>query len=305
MIPTFPNFKKLELSDKKEIEEFTSKFPPYSDFNFTSLWSWDTNSERMISILNANLVILFTDYENEEKLLSFLGNNKPEDTAIELINYAKSINILPVLRFISEEAIKNLKNSNLLIEEDRDNFDYVYDVSELSNLSGVKFKEKRHSFNKFSREHPNAFWELKELGNQELYNQIIYVINAWEDKKKIDKKTSDFEYEKIAINKLIKTLEGDKIILSCVSVQDKVIGFSIDEILSDNYAISHFIKADNSYIGIYEFLNKKISEYLKDNGVLFWNWEQDLGIESLRRSKTSYRPINFIKKYKISLDLLN
>lgn len=41
MIPKFPEFKKLELSNKEEIENFTSKFPPYSDFNFVSMWCWD------------------------------------------------------------------------------------------------------------------------------------------------------------------------------------------------------------------------------------------------------------------------
>ena len=38
MIPEFPEFKKLELSNKEEIEKITQKFPPYSDFNFVSMW---------------------------------------------------------------------------------------------------------------------------------------------------------------------------------------------------------------------------------------------------------------------------
>ena len=45
MLPEFPQFKKLELSDKEEVEKFTSKFPPYSDFNFVSMWSWDIKGE--------------------------------------------------------------------------------------------------------------------------------------------------------------------------------------------------------------------------------------------------------------------
>lgn len=41
MLPEFPQFKNLELSDEEEIERHTHKFLPYSDFNFVSMWSWD------------------------------------------------------------------------------------------------------------------------------------------------------------------------------------------------------------------------------------------------------------------------
>ncbi len=54
MIPEFPNFKKLELSDREEVESVTNKFPPYSDFNFTSMWCWDINEDMRLSKLNGN-----------------------------------------------------------------------------------------------------------------------------------------------------------------------------------------------------------------------------------------------------------
>ena len=62
MITQFPDFKPLELFDKKYIETFTVQFPPYSDFNFTSIWAWNTNDKFQISNLNGNLVVLFYDY---------------------------------------------------------------------------------------------------------------------------------------------------------------------------------------------------------------------------------------------------
>src|SRR3989338_2938897 len=56
MIPQFPQFKRVEITDREAVEAHTHKYEPYSDFNFTSLWAWDTNGERMISELNGNLV---------------------------------------------------------------------------------------------------------------------------------------------------------------------------------------------------------------------------------------------------------
>lgn len=60
MIPEFPEFKKLELSDEEKIEKITKKFPPYSDFNFVSMWSWNIYNTVTISQLKKNLVVLLT-----------------------------------------------------------------------------------------------------------------------------------------------------------------------------------------------------------------------------------------------------
>ena len=52
MIPNFPNFKHVEIKDKPDVEKFTHSFKPYSDFNFISLFAWDTNNQRKIAIPN-------------------------------------------------------------------------------------------------------------------------------------------------------------------------------------------------------------------------------------------------------------
>src|SRR3989338_5939738 len=108
MIPKFPKFKKLELSDKKDIEKFTSKFPPYSDFNFVSMWSWDIKGEMRISILNENLVVRFTDYITGEPFFSFLGNNKVNETAEALIDLSKKEGLKPMLKLVPELVVQQL-----------------------------------------------------------------------------------------------------------------------------------------------------------------------------------------------------
>ncbi len=81
MIPQFPDFKHVEVDDREAVEAHTHRYEPYSDFNFTSLWAWDTSGERMISELNGNLVVRFTDYSTHEPFLSFLGDSQTEHTA--------------------------------------------------------------------------------------------------------------------------------------------------------------------------------------------------------------------------------
>ncbi|OGY35168.1 MAG: hypothetical protein A3E36_00640 [Candidatus Andersenbacteria bacterium RIFCSPHIGHO2_12_FULL_45_11b] len=78
MIPKFPEFKPLEMTDREEIIGYTSKFLPYSDFNFTSMWSWDIDGKIMVSELNGNLVVNFSDYVTSEPFYSLIGDNDIE-----------------------------------------------------------------------------------------------------------------------------------------------------------------------------------------------------------------------------------
>lgn len=302
MIPEFPNFKKLELSDRKEVEEFTSKFPPYSDFNFTSLWTWNTKDARMLSKLNENLVILFTDYETNKPSLSFLGVNKLGKTASELLNFAKNNGLPEVLSFIPEELVKELGDSGLSVEEDRDNFDYIFSLSQLSTLRGLKYKAKRRGVNNFLALYPNVVFKTDKSVNPILYKHIARLVQKWTTKKESGSEADDsgFKNEEKALRKILETENKNLLIFTCF-LNDNLIGFEIDEMLSPRYAMAHFSKANTSYKGIYDFLNTKLSKYLKNEGVEFCNWEQDLGIGNLRKSKMSYCPVGFLKKYKVSI----
>src|SRR3989344_5884162 len=101
-MPQFPQFKKLELSDKEEIEKFTGQFEPYSDFNFVSLYSWNTKDEFKICFLNGNFVVRFLDYDSLVPFYTFLGNTRVLDTLDTLTELAKSEGITTTLKMIPE-----------------------------------------------------------------------------------------------------------------------------------------------------------------------------------------------------------
>src|SRR3989344_4097549 len=104
MIPEFPKFKKLELSDKDDVEKFTSKFPPYSDFNFYSMWGWDIHNNIKLSRLNDNLVVLFKDYISDDSFLSFIGSKKVIETTHQLISFSKKNYKKNFLKLVPEEV---------------------------------------------------------------------------------------------------------------------------------------------------------------------------------------------------------
>ena len=136
-IPEFPKFKEIELSDKPAIKAFTSQFPPYSDYNFTALWSWSWNKEKkmMISQLNGNFVVLFNDYDTNKCFLSFLGIHKVSETADTLTAYSKKHYETSELKLIPEITANLLPKSEFVVADDRDSYDYIYSLADLANMN--------------------------------------------------------------------------------------------------------------------------------------------------------------------------
>jgi hypothetical protein len=71
MIPQFPSFKKLTPDDREEIETITHEHDPYSDFNFSSMWAYNTEEDFEISRINNNIIIRFQDYITNKRFYSF------------------------------------------------------------------------------------------------------------------------------------------------------------------------------------------------------------------------------------------
>ncbi len=299
MIPIFPKFKKISRNDREEIIAHTKKYLPYSDFNFNSLWAWDTTGDMHFSDLNGNLVVRMPDYLTSEPIMSFIGIKKLPDTISSLLDYREKRGLLPELTLVPEVAINKLTKTKLTISEDRSHFDYVFSTRKLSELKGRSFKAKRQLSNKFIAEHQDAVFKTSPVSDPDSYKQILEVLKAWEGKKA---KKDDLKLENKAIKRMLKLSKLDKneLILAGVYLHDELLAFSIDEILSNGYALSHFYKIKSEFRGVSEYLNQKTAEFLHENGVELWSWEQDLGLEGLRRSKSSYRPVQFLKKYKIS-----
>lgn len=298
MIPIFPKFKKISRNDREEIIAHTKNYLPYSDYNFNSLWAWDTTGELRFSDLNGNLVVRMPDYLTGEPVLSFIGVEKLNETVSTLLDYSEKRGSEAELMLVPEVAANKLTSKKLSVNEDRTHFDYVFSTKKLAELKGRSFKAKRHLANKFINEHPGAVFKTSPVSDPESYRQILEVLKAWEGKRG---KKDDVKLENKAIRRTLKLSKLDKneLLLSGVYLDSTLLAFSIDEILSNGYAISHFYKIKSEFKGASEYLNQKTAEFLNNNGVELWNWEQDLGLDGLRRSKMSYRPVQFLKKYRI------
>lgn len=300
MISLFPAFKKLELSDKEEIEKITFNFPPYSDFNFVSLYSYDVDSDAQISILNNNIVIKFRDYISNEPFYSFLGNTNVIDTAKELLYLSEKENAMRQLQLVPQSVIDadNRLDQFFSITEDPDNHDYILSVNELSEFAGGKYYDKRNLVNRFKKNYPNFEVKVIDLNDSVIKQEIIDMFFIWEERSQKIKEDTQHEFK--AIKRLLNTSESLSLYSQGIYIDDRMIAFTIKEIIQHPYSIIHFEKCDKSYEGISSILRQESAKFLRANNIEFINYEQDLGIEGLKKAKQLWRPVHFLKKYIIS-----
>ncbi|HSX41301.1 MAG TPA: phosphatidylglycerol lysyltransferase domain-containing protein [Candidatus Saccharimonadales bacterium] len=301
MLLPFPSFKALELHDRPQIEAITGDFPNYSDFNFVSLWSWDTRGEIAASVLHGNLVVKFTDYITGEPLYSFIGTNEVDDTIKQVTALARQQGISDALELIPEEAITKIENpEDFEIAEDPNNFDYIISVDSFTALQGQEYEAKRKAINQFKRAYPHVVSRPLDIKDEETQTKIIGLAQLWVELK--GHEALEAENELKAIERLLQYSYIFPPQGVGIYDGDKLIAFSIDEIMPDGInALGHFQKADSRYKGIFPFLQKENLSELQKKGVQRLNIEQDLGLESLRRSKIQLRPIEYHKKYFVAV----
>jgi hypothetical protein len=297
MIATYPDFSKLDLDHMGEIRDFVAQFEPYSDFNFTSIFCWNTDGTTEVSHLNGNLVIRMPDYLDGHLLYSVLGSNQIEATVQELLEVASKLELIP-------EAVANVlhKHPDYKIIEDEDSFDYTYDMSHLIDMPGSKFKKKRNKANVFVKDHEH--YELTVQSYTTLDTQHADKIRAldreWAEQHSRDE--GDILPERTALDTLLTNFNALNLVITEVLVNNEIKAFSINEVLGDGYAICHFEKAlTTHHQNIFTFLVIQVAKELASLGCNKVNWEQDLGLPGLRRAKSSYHPIRMLKKYTISL----
>jgi hypothetical protein len=294
MIPDFPKFKNIELSDARDVGRLIQKFPPYSDFVFSNLWSWDLKGEMGISILNNNLIVRFTDYVNGSPFLSFLGEDRVNETARALISFSEKNYKTGTLKLIPGLVSSALDKSEFNIVSDRDSFDYVYSIDHLATMDSWPCSDLSKGIRQFLKKYPDyvvTYTSLEDISADE----YIEMFRRWAKNKNIINHFDLNEYK--AFERMLQ-VKSQNIHVISLYVGNILIGFTVFETVADGHAVSHFAKADTTFCSsVYSLLNWEEAKLCKDHDIKYYNWQQDLGVHGMRTSKTKYKPIYFLKKF--------
>jgi len=295
LIPEFPQFKDIDMSLRDVIRDFFSGCAlEASEYTFTNIFAFRFAYNFNISMLKDNLVIL----KNTEPVSMFcpVGSSDILKTLNEIFDYLRNINKTPCLERVPESFVHAyLKdNGKFIFKEERDQFDYVYDVSELIEIKGSKFHDKKNKVNKFRSLYKYEYLTL----TSDLIEECLAFEDYWCEVKECGKYPG-LQRERCAILEMLNNFSDLNIKGGIIKIGDKVAAVTLAEKLLPDTMVIHVEKANPDIPGLYQVINQEFLMH-EAAGCSFVNREQDLGIPGLRTSKMSYNPVRFVKKYTVT-----
>lgn len=299
-IPLFPGFKPLELTDQIAVESWTRQFLPYSDFNFISLWCWNTENNIELSWLNDNLVVKFKDYGSPRRFYSFLGTNDVVATTLTLCETAIDAGLDPRLHLIPESVVAAAPELRdwMQVASDRGQFDYVVSTEAWAAMAGGKFRKKRNIVHRLERNVALEFRPI-DVEKTETQRSIETVFGRWTDQ--CGQAGHDVAVlQSLALRRLFSLDRPGDLMSFGVFIDGELCAYSINEPLPDGYAMGHFWRADRTVNGLYPYLLQNTCRALFIAGCHYLNTMQDLGQPGLAKAKGLDRPDHFLRKFVVA-----
>lgn len=300
-IPQYTAFKRLEITDRAEIEAHVRRFPPYSQFSFPSLLAYDFSADTQVSWLHGNLVVRLQDFTTMGHFYSFLGTNEIAETIETLLTRAEAEGIQPALQIVPEICLAGLieqLRDKFDVEEDESCFDYILDAVNLARLSTPIAHPKAHEVQRFLRQHPDVLVDEVDLAREDVRQSIRDLFELWVREK--NKSSEEVQIERRAIDCILSS-HGQLDLLTFGAFFDgQLVAFTMNEMVPGGYYVGHFGKADPRHRGLGLYLEQETAKRMIDRGCVWMNYEEDLGAPGLRAYKRSLNPVAFLKKYSIT-----
>jgi hypothetical protein len=299
VLPTFPDLRPLNWSDRREIEELTSYFAPYSEFNTVNMWCWH-RKYRALCRFNDHLVQVITDAATGEMALSLLGKGDNARTLAALLAASRGLGCGPCSRLVPEEALPSdaSPGSGFVLYPEEQDSDYVLSISEWVTLPGSAYQPIRNQINAFRRRYQGEFLRL-DLNNPTTQAAMEDLFWRWARQKEATPLPATWP-ELTAIRRLFLVAPEAQVFAFGLRVDDRLIGFLICECRSPGWAIAHYWKGDRTFRGVYCALLHHACQRLQAEGCAALNIGQDLGLPGLAAAKRSFQPRRQLRKYAVA-----
>ncbi|SDN18986.1 DUF2156 domain-containing protein [Acetanaerobacterium elongatum] len=287
-------FKTVELTDKETINAYIRKFDSKScDYSFTNNFIWAKTNHIHFAIVNG-FYCLINDNQGDVVYTYPAGNGDLKTVVIALMEDAKERGIPFRLRGILPEGVTLLEDlfpGTFEFTPNRSEFDYIYSVDSLTNLTGKKYQSKRNHIARF-KDNPN--WVYEEINEQNIeecfeMNKKWCMMNGCIE-------NAGLRHEYCAVQTAFDHFFELKLNGGLIRREGKIVAFSMGEPLSTDTYVVHIEKAFADIQGAYPMINR---EFLSHNCQAFRyvNREEDTGDEGLRKTKLSYQPEILLEKY--------
>jgi hypothetical protein len=291
MIPSFPQFKPLELEDRLIIErKLRSTSRQICELSLGNIFIWKYFDHTRLTCLHDNICMLITPANEEPYFLEPIGKNQPVETITELLQKAR-------ISRVSKGYLSSLPAGSFTAQPLRNQFDYIYNRSDLAELKGKKYDGKRNHLKRFKKSFPDYLYQPLDL---EMQKQALALFEKWFAVRSESKFFPRLAYtsQREALVQAFANFKELRLLGGALISDHRLLGFTIGSKINPEMISVHFLYVDPSAPGcsqtlLWEACNKTYSVFK------LVNLEQDLGIPGIRTAKLSYHPLRLEEKFEI------
>ena len=289
-------FRHLTLDDKAKAAKALAE----SDFmgceySFANNLAWCRLADSKICFYKDFYIVC--SFGNDDGIPTFIlpsGKGDYKAVITEMERFSNSIGHPLRLCGVTEKSLEMLNEfypDRFTAELDRDGSDYIYLRSDLAEMKGKKFHQKRNHLAKFNRIES----EFSLITERDFDDCISFIVSDYNNKYD-DNTTHSAIAEQYAVNTYFNNFTELGLQGGIIRIGGKIAAVTIGERLNSDTFCVHIEKADRSYDGIYTGICNSFVKVCTEN-YTYINREEDLGIEGLRKSKLSYNPVFLLNKY--------
>lgn len=273
---------------------------PTSDFLLSTICFWnDTSKVHYFNFENSLLLVLL-----DPPFGVAFGHLLTSNLTAELIEICKNeMQKLGVfqLKINGPNISENTRFQTIKLIEDLDDFEYIYNLSDIALLQGSKYKKQRNSISKAIKENVGLRSEIFNLnGIDDLIELKVFCEDCMQIKSdKSNLNNANLQKEWIAFQKCLDLNKSFNLKILKLYANQKLSGLMIFEELNNEWIVGHFFKTFNG-LGIY--LLKELATKLVEQNFKYFNFQEDRGVESLRYFKQQLNPAFYLKTYSIAFN---
>lgn len=210
----------------------------------------------------------------------------------ELKKFSENMSYPLKVSGVTEKSLVMLENlfpDEFTVSLDRDGSDYIYRRTDLAELSGRKYHQKRNHLTRFSR----LDYNFSTIGENDFDECIYFLTGNYNNKADTDFSAVAEQY---AINTYFSNFRELELVGGIIRIDGKICAVTVGEPLNSDTFCVHIEKADRSHDGIYTGINNCFVRACT-GGFDYINREEDMGIGGLRKAKLSYHPAFLLNKY--------
>ena len=277
----------IELWQSAAVEEIYDKYSAHdAAHSFKSLFIWKKDMELSIYI-DAKIYSVRSTQEDRFWFFPVGSDDAKKDFIEKLISSGERI----VFEYVTESDVSFLQKyfpGRFDIVPAPDNSEYIMDREIMENLPGKHFAKDRGHVNKLIKEHKLETVDIHSVSK----DKLLDITETW------DKNKRDYEevIDKTATTTILNHIEELELQGIAIIMDDEpyavIAGFALDDELVD----CCLQKCRENVQGLSYYLRQ---EYARSHGsnVKYFNWEEDLGVEGLRRAKELMKPVRMLDMY--------